>query len=825
MRRRPASPARPPFAVTPLEDRVTPVAGALDATFNGTGLAVLPFAFNLPSAVNPAAVVALPDGSSLVAGTTFFNTGDADFAVVKLRPNGTADTAYGPNGTGVSAASFDLGGTNADTVAAATLAPDGGVYVVGTADAGNGNTDFAVLKLLPNGLPDPAFGSEGRTTIAFDAGGAKADAAAAVAVDAAGRVLVAGSAQADLAGDFDYAVARLQGTGFLDASLDGDGRLLIPFDKGGVGNDRATGVAAGVGDAVVLVGTVDSGGGGTDVGLVRLTPGGLLDPTFGTNGLSVFGFDAGGSNRDTAAGLVVYDDGSQVVAGSAERGTAGDFDFFVARVSNAGVLDTTFGTNGAGSASFDLGGANADEASAVAVDAEGRLVVAGTVTVDAANDTDFGFARFLSDGTLDTTFGTNGLATAAFDVGGTNRDRGTAAAVDPSGRVLAAGPVSLENGFGYGVARLLADPTAGGGGFANGDLGPAARYASGALLAGGLADGSVAGLTPNLQGDYESLGTFAPFPGYAGPVRTAAADVNGDGTADAVYGQGPGGTLLRIVDGRTGADLLPATATYESTFTGGIFVAAADLDGDGRAEVAVSPDVGGGARVQVFSVVNGVLSQRDNFFGIADPDFRGGARLAAGDVNGDGRGDLVVGAGFGGGPRVAVFDGRFLLANAPSPQRLFGDFFAFPGPDAVTLRNGVFVAAGDLTGDGRAELIFGGGPGGAPRVLVLNGALLATGDVAAAQVAPAANFFVNGDVVSRGGVRVAVKNTSLTPDGASIGRVPVDLVVGSGEGLPGEVRVYLGAGFPVANGVEPPLDQRFNPFGGTGAVADGVYVG
>ena len=79
-------------------------------------------------------------------------------------------------------------------------------------------------------------------------------------------------------------------------------------------------------------------------------------------------------------------------------------------------------------------------------------------------------------------------------------------------------------------------------------------------------------------------------------------------------------------------------------------------------------------------------------------------------MNGDGVGDLVVAAGFGGGPRVAGFDGTTL--GAGTPAKLFADFFAFE----QTLRNGVFVAAGDLDGDGFADLIAGGGPGGGPRV-------------------------------------------------------------------------------------------------------------
>src|SRR4029079_8622320 len=103
---------------------------------------------------------------------------------------------------------------------------------------------------------------------------------------------------------------------------------------------------------------------------------------------------------------------------------------------------------------------------------------------------------------------------------------------------------------------------------------------------------------------------------------------------------------------------------------------------------------------------------------------------------------------FLGGPRTALFDGKTVFTT---PTRLINDFFAFPGTDAQTLRNGVFVAIGDVTGDGKGDLIFGGGPGGARRVFILGGDKVSAGDVAGAQTAPVANFFVAGNTNDRGG--------------------------------------------------------------------------
>ena len=203
------------------------------------------------------------------------------------------------------------------------------------------------------------------------------------------------------------------------------------------------------------------------------------------------------------------------------------------------------------------------------------------------------------------------------------------------------------------------------------------------------------------------------------------------------------------------------------------------------------------------------MTLRANFLGIDDSNFRGGARAALGDIDFDGIPDLLVAAGFGGGPRVALFAGETLLTTR---GRLGNDFFAFP-EDATTLRNGVFAALGDINGDGFADLIFGGGPGGAPRILILSGQLVSSFS-SATFTQPIANFFVEGNATDRGGVRVAIKNAD--------GDVKADLAVGSGENSRPKVRVYLGKNF--TTGGEPGIAQDIEAFG-PAPLAEGVFVG
>jgi hypothetical protein len=265
-----------------------------------------------------------------------------------------------------------------------------------------------------------------------------------------------------------------------------------------------------------------------------------------------------------------------------------------------------------------------------------------------------------------------------------------------------------------------------------------------------------------------------------------------------------------VVSGKDNTTLLvPATSVFEG-FTGGAFVAAGDFDGDGRAEIVITPDRGGGPRVSIFSLLTSGLTTRANYFTL-NADFRGGARSGVGDVNGDGTPDLAVAAGFSGGPQVTLIDGtKALTTDGFNPaDHLIGDFFAF---DAA-LRNGAYVAIGDVDGDGFGDLIFGAGPGGAPRLLTISGkALLQQGSVAAI-AAPLSNFFVAGNVADRGGVRPAVMNAD--------GDNKADVAVGTGEGSVSKVRVYLGKNF---GGAEPTNFQDLDPFGGT-VLADGVFVG
>lgn len=338
----------------------------------------------------------------------------------------------------------------------------------------------------------------------------------------------------------------------------------------------------------------------------------------------------------------------------------------------------------------------------------------------------------------------------------------------------------------------------------------AVRRANGSTVAIGDANGGGAVVYSFITTD---KGVLIGTPGKAvgggskSESRVVLADVTGDGTDDLLIATGRGDApVLRMFDGASKVELIAGgVEVFERSFLGGVNLAAGDFNGDGQADVVVTADTGGGARVRVLDSArllagnSADASVLADFLGIADTKFRGGARAAVGDLNGDGVVDLVVAAGSGGGPRVAIFNGRSVLVN--TPERVVGDFFVFES----RLRDGAVVGIGDVDGDGKFDLVASAGPGGAPRVSVLAGNEVVAGR--AADSRRIADFFVAGDTRSRAGSRVTVKD--VDHDGRA------DLIAASG----GKAYVFTGRGLINAPS-NPTAGGELLPF-----ASNGLFVG
>jgi hypothetical protein len=212
----------------------------------------------------------------------------------------------------------------------------------------------------------------------------------------------------------------------------------------------------------------------------------------------------------------------------------------------------------------------------------------------------------------------------------------------------------------------------------------------------------------------QALLSFSAYnPAFGGGVRVATGYLSGPQSApDIVTAPGPGGgPNIKVFDGTTGATIASFMA-YAPNFTGGVYVAVGDVNGDGVPDIITGADAGGGPHVKVFdgaSLLKGQVVVLDSFFAFA-PTFTGGVRVASADVDKDGFADIIAAAGPGGGPQVKVISGKTLF-----PIR---NFYAY----SAAFTGGVYVAAGDVNGDGVPDIVTGPGVGGGPHLRVFNGA-------------------------------------------------------------------------------------------------------
>jgi len=234
------------------------------------------------------------------------------------------------------------------------------------------------------------------------------------------------------------AVASL---GDLDLSFSRDGKVTYGI---GSGNDSGNGVLVQPDGKIVVSGSSFDGA-KEDFALTRINNDGTLDKTFSGDGKQTTSF---GSGDDLGSRVVRQTDGKLLVAGTAFNGT--DDDFAMARYYSDGSLDLSFSSDGRQTADFGSGN---DSASDVLVQADGKIVVAGTAFN--GTDDDFGVARFNPDGTPDLTFSNDGLATA--DVGPDGDTEGLGIAIGLDGKMVIAGHTHWYHSWAF--ARFNTDGT------------------------------------------------------------------------------------------------------------------------------------------------------------------------------------------------------------------------------------------------------------------------------------------------------------------------------------------------------------------------------
>ncbi len=356
------------------------------------------------------AIAVQPDGKIVVAGSTITPQQGTDFAVVRYQRDGTLDTDFNASGKVTTAIS-----TGTDEAYAVAVQSDGKILVAGTTNEGTTVQRFVVVRYNPNGSLDTGFGTGGKVTTSFGSG---PDRAYAMVVQPDGKIVVGGEATVAASG-LDFALARYNSDGSLDTGFGTGGKVTTQV-QGSTGRDAIYALALQtVGGETRIV----AAGGEGDFRVARFTAAGAVDTSFGTNGkvAGVFGGTIG-----AAYALALTQTGRIVVAGYTAN------DFALARVDEAGVMDSSFGT--AGKVVTRLNTSNTDLASSVALQQDGKIVAAGWVNAGATSAADFAVVRYDSVGVLDNTFGTGGIAITPVAAPGKS-DKANALVLQPDDRV------------------------------------------------------------------------------------------------------------------------------------------------------------------------------------------------------------------------------------------------------------------------------------------------------------------------------------------------------------------------------------------------------
>ncbi|WP_395680835.1 hypothetical protein [Dokdonella sp.] len=424
------------------------------------------------------AVAPMRDGRVVAAGkvtaTNITGSGGSEnMAIARYLPNGTLDPGFGSGGL----VHIDIDSAS-DEVRALRVLSDNSILAAGSLSTSS-HADFGILKLRADGSRDTSFGEPdiGNTRKGFvrlDIAGANFhDNAYAMALQRDGRIVLAGVTPVFHDG-FNYgqvAVARFTADGVLDATFGGGDGIVVLDPFVGAAADVLTTIAL---DQAGNLGADDRiviGGhtfGNNCAFLARLTANGAVDTTFGTNGRVII---AAANTGGVQTGMSFLASARLAADGKIlALGEGGDRGMTLMRFSANGSLDTTFGTNGRSLIKFS-GVSDEDIPAALALQGNGKIVAAGHATSRAtgAAHKDFFVGRWLPNGAVDTAFGDQGSKVVQVAAG---EDEAFALAVEVSGNLLAGGYSTRPNVAprDYALLRLLGDPDRI---FANGFDGPA----------------------------------------------------------------------------------------------------------------------------------------------------------------------------------------------------------------------------------------------------------------------------------------------------------------------------------------------------------------
>ncbi len=336
------------------------------------------------------------------------------------------------------------GGT--DHGSSITIDAAGNILVGGSADNESTGSDFALARYTSDGQLDNSFGSSGKVTTDFNGG---ADRGSSITIDSAGNILVGGSVGEIISPDFG--LARYTNAGQLDSSFGIDGKVTTDFNGGA---DCGCSITIDAVGNILVGGSANNQSTGRDFALARYTSDGQLDSSFGIGGKVTTDFsqvitDFNGGNEQGNS-ITIDAAGNILVGGTAnlfDFGVDDDTDIALARYTSDGQLDTSFGNGGKVTTDFNE---DYEEGHSITTDVVGNILVAGWASGD------FALVRYSNDGQLDSSFGVDGKVVTNFNV--LNNAKGYSITIDAAGNILVAGTSLNSDTFNdFALARYTSD--------------------------------------------------------------------------------------------------------------------------------------------------------------------------------------------------------------------------------------------------------------------------------------------------------------------------------------------------------------------------------
>ena len=365
------------------------------------------------------------DGKIVVVG--YIAGGSSDFVVRRYETDGDLDPTFGTDGMVVT--DFSSGDEAALGVA---IQSDGKIIVVGYTAVAN-SQDFAVARYETDGDLDPTFSSDGKVTTDIDS---KYNSASALAIQANGEILVAGTSSTGGAGVI-FTLVRYTTTGSVDTSV------TTSF---GASPSIATSIAIQSSGKIIVGGSV-----GTDFALARYKSDLTLDETFGTGGLTTPGI----SNTEARINSIALQSTGEIVAAGYGQ-ISGVYKFVLSRYTTDGLLDDTFGDNGV--VTTAIGDGDDSGVASVAIQNDGKIVAGGWSVIDGIYI--FAVMRYESDGSNDSTFGDDGLVTTNVNDGDGVESYITGLKIQSDGKIVVSGTAGMNAGnFTFALARYMGSGT------------------------------------------------------------------------------------------------------------------------------------------------------------------------------------------------------------------------------------------------------------------------------------------------------------------------------------------------------------------------------